>query len=140
MVKTRSSSHAKINIAKLKDAIKDIFGRDLILRTVQESIDSFGQLVDTVVTDTEFIGDLQFGPDLEEKFLNIGMVDVGDAVLYIYPDALAVLPKPEDIIVDSTTNSQWEIYGQFEAPELGGTVCHYSYKCRRLLNSGDKSQ
>jgi len=141
MVKTRISKHAKINKAKLQTLIDNIFGRkDLVLRVVSETIDAFGQLTASTTADTTFTGDLQYGPDLDEKFINIGMVDIGDAILYIHPDALSTLPKPEDIIVESATSSKWEIHSQLEAPELGGTVCHYSYRCTRLVESGDQSQ
>ena len=141
MVKTAISKHAKINIAKLKNAIDGIFGRkDLVLRIVNETLDDFGQLTSINYNDTVFTGDLQFGLDLDEKLINIGMVDGGDAVLYIYPDALVTLPKPENIIIDSTTSSKWEIHSQIEAAELGGTVCHYSYRCKRLLESGDQGK
>ena len=135
------SEHAKINIDKVKDVIDNIFGRkDLVLRVVTETVDAFGQLTARSTADTIFTGDLQYGPDLDERFIKIGMVDIGDAILYIYPDALATLPKPEDLIVESATNSKWEIHSQLEAPELGGTVCHYSYRCTRLIESGDQSQ
>jgi hypothetical protein len=142
MVKTRQSSHAQINKDKLADAL-GIFGRtNLVLRVVTETVDDYGQLSARSYADTTFTGDLQFGPDLDERFINIGMVDVGDAVLYIHPtnSGLTTLPKPEDIIVESSTSSKWEIHSQIEAPELGGTVCHYSYRCKRLVESGDQSQ
>lgn len=142
MVKTRQSSHAQINKDKLADAL-GIFGRtNLVLRVVTETVDDYGQLSARSYADTTFTGDLQFGPDLDERFINIGMVDVGDAVLYIHPtnSGLTTLPKPEDIIVESSTSSKWEIHSQIEAPELGGTVCHYSYRCKRLVESGDQSK
>ena len=142
MVKTRQSSHAQINKDKLADAL-GIFGRtNLVLRVVTETVDDYGQLSARSYADTTFTGDLQFGPDLDERFINIGMVDVGDAVLYIHPtnSGLTTLPKPEDIIVESSTSSKWEIHSQIEAPELGGTVCHYSYRCKRIVESGDQSQ
>ena len=134
MVKTRESSHARINKNKLADAIS-IFGKTLTHRVTTDTVDSFGQLSASTTTDTEFIGDLQFGLDLDQKYVKTGIVEVGDAILYIHPDALSTLPVPDDIIVDG--DSKWEILQQIESPELGGTVCHYSYRCKRLINASD---
>ena len=136
MVRSRIGEHADINRRKLTEAIK-IFGKTtLALRKVTETVDAFGQLTASSTADTTFTGDLQFGLDIDERFIKTGMVDVGDAVLYIHPDALSTLPTPEDIVVDDT-NSEWRIHSQIESPELDGTVCHYSYRCTREINSGD---
>lgn len=143
MVRTRISEHAKINRDKLLDVIDNIFGRKtLSLTVVTETVDAFGQLTARTTASTTFTGDLQFGPDLDERFINVGMVEIGDAVLYIHPtkSGLTTLPKPEDIIEDTSTNSKWEIFSQIEAPELGGSVCHFSYRCKRLIESSDESR
>ena len=143
MVKTRISEHAKINRDKLKDVIDNIFGRKtLALIVVTETVDAFGQLTARSEASTTFTGDLQFGSDLDERFISTGMVEIGDAVLYIHPtdSGLTTLPKAEDIISDSSSNSKWEIHGQIEAPELGGAVCHFSYRCKRLIESSDESR
>ena len=137
MVKTRPSQHAIINKAKTFEMIKNFFGKTLVRRVVTETIDDYGRLIGQIKTDTQFIGDLQFGLDLDKRHLNFGEVEIGDAVLYIYPDALDILPAPEDIIIDSKRNSKWRIHSQIEAAELGGTVCHYSYRCTRLIERGD---
>jgi len=136
MVKTRPSSHAQLNIDTVKLAITDIFGKKtLILRKVTRTLDSFGQLSDISTSDTTFVGDLQFGLDLDQRYITTGIVEIGDAILYIAPDALSTLPNPGDLIVDGS--SKWEIFSQIEAPELGGTVVHYSYRCKRKIESGD---
>lgn len=135
MVRTRISEHAKINRDKLADAINNIFGRTLTLRVVTETVDAFGQLTSNSTSDTSFTGDLQFGLDLDQRYVETGIVEVGDGVLYIHPNALTTLPEPQDIIVDS--NSEWEIVKQIESPELGGTVCHYSYRCKRRIEAND---
>jgi len=136
MVKTNiTSTHAKINRELTKTMIDDVFGRTLTLRRYTRTLDSFGQVSVATTADTTFIGDLQFGLDIDERLIKTGMVDVGDGVLYIHPEALAVTPVPEDIIVDG--NSRWEILQQIEAPELGGTVCHYSYRCKRRIEAND---
>jgi hypothetical protein len=143
MVKTRISGHAKINRDKLKDVITNIFGRTtLALVVVTETVDAFGQLTGRSEASTTFTGDLQFGPDLDERFVSTGMVEIGDAVLYIHPtdSGLSTLPKAEDIISDSGSNSKWEIFSQIESPELGGAVVHFSYRCKRLIESSDESQ
>ena len=143
MVKTRISEHAKINRDKLNDVILNIFGRtDLSLTVVTETVDAFGQLTARATASTTFTGDLQFGLDLDERYISTGMVEVGDAVLYIHPtkSGLSTLPKAEDIVEDSGSSSKWEIMSQIEAPELGGAVVHYSYRSKRLIESSDESQ
>ena len=134
MVRTRISKHAKINRDKLVDAIS-IFGRTLTHRKQTRTLDSMGQLTGISTVDTSFTGDLQFGLDLDQKWITTGIVEIGDGVLYIHPEALSTLPVPQDLIIDG--NSDWEIVQQIESPELGGTVCHYSYRCKRRLNSND---
>lgn len=135
MVKTRVSSHAKINRERLKDAIK-IFGKTtLIKRVVTRTADAFGQLSAVSTSDTTFTGDLQFGLDLDSKYISTGVVEVGDAILYLHPTELATLPVPRDQIIDGS--SVWEIVSQIESPELGGAVTHYSYRCKRRINSSD---
>lgn len=136
MVKTAiTSKHAKINRALTKTMINEVFGRSLTLQVVTRTVDSFGQLTGRTTASTTFNGDLQFGIDLDQRYLDTGIVEVGEGVLYIHPTALSTLPQPQDIIIDG--NSEWEILDQIETPELGGTVCHYSYSCRRRVNSSD---
>jgi hypothetical protein len=138
MVKSRPSNLSKINRALTKLMIEDIFGRkDLILRRVTETIDAFGQLSARTTSDTTFTGDLQFGPDLNKKYISTGIVEIGDAVLYIFPSSLSVLPSLGDQVIDNASSSKWRIDAQIEAPELGGDVVHYSYRCKRLIESSD---
>lgn len=129
------SEHAQINRDKLNEVITKIFGRTLSIRVVTETVDAFGQLSNVTTADTTFIGDLQFGLDIDQRYIQSGIVEVGEGVLYIHPTALTTLPTPQDIVIDG--NSEWEIIDQIEAPELGGTVCHYSYRCRRRIEASD---
>lgn len=134
MVKTSLSSHAKINRDKLLSAMK-IFGRTLTLRKVTRTVDTFGQLSAYDYNDTSFTGDLQFGLDLDQKYITSGIIEVGEGVLYIHPTALTTIPIPQDLVVDG--NSEWEIVQQIESPELGGDVTFYSYRCKRRPNTND---
>lgn len=136
MVKTRSKSQAKINKLLTKRVIADIFGKNtLVLRSVTRTLDDRGQIKSITNADTTFTGDLQFGLDLDQRYISTGIVEVGDGVLYIEPDALSPLPKPGDKVVDGV--SVWSILSQIESAELQGTVTHYSYRCKREINSGD---
>jgi len=135
MVKTAINKHAKLNRDKLVDALK-IFGRtNLTLRTVTRTVDAFGQLSASSTSDTTFTGDLQFGADLDQRFISAGIVEVGEGVLYLHPTGLSTLPSPQDQVVDG--DSTWEIVEQIESPELGGDVTFYSYRCRRRINASD---
>jgi len=134
MVKSSVSSHAQLNRDKLADAMR-IFGRTLILRVVTRSIDDFGQLSNLTTADTTFTGDLQFGLDLDQRYIQSGIIEVGQGVLYLHPTELSSLPIPQDQIVDG--NAVWEILNQIESPELGGDVTFYSYSVKRRPNSSD---
>jgi len=136
MVKTRIGNTFSADNKKVtKIMINSVFGRSLTLRTQTETLDSRGQVESIATSDINFTGDLQFGPDLLQKFISTGVVEVGDGVLYIHPDELSTLPVAQDLIIDG--NSVWEIVSQIESPELGGEVCHYSYRCKRRVNSSD---
>lgn len=113
-----------------------IFGNATLKhRVVTRTLDNYGQVSSTATSDTTFRGDLQFGMDLDSKYLSTGRVEVGDAVLYLHPTELATLPLPRDQIVDG--NAIWEIVSQLESAELGGSVTHYTYRCKRRINSSD---
>lgn len=135
MVKVRPSKHGKLNKVLTKRVISEIFGKALILRKVTDTTDAFGQLSDRTTSDTTFTGDLQFGLNIDKRLLKMGVVEVGDAVLYIEPEALTNRPEPEDLILDG--NSRWEVLSEIEKAELGGTVIHYSYRCKRRIESDD---
>jgi len=135
MVKTRILEHARINRKLIKEAINKIFGKTLTLRVFTRTLDNFGQLASSSYADTSFMGDLQVHPNIDEKLMESGMIDVGEGVLYISPEALTTRPSPEDVIVDGS--AVWEVVSEIEAPTLTGTICHYSYKLRRQVNSGD---
>jgi hypothetical protein len=135
MVKTRLSEHARIVRNAVKDAIDNIFGRRLVLRKVTRTVDSFGQISTITTTDTTFKGDLQFGVNLDQKFVESGIVEVGEGVLYLHPTELSTLPSPQDQIIDG--NAVWEIVDRIESPEMGGDAVFYTFRCRRRINSGD---
>lgn len=134
MVKTRVTSHAQIVKDKTNNMI-EIFGKSLTHRVVTRTVDNYGAVTAITTSDTTFTGDLQFGLDLDQKYITTGIVEVGEGVLYIHPEALSTLPVPQDQIIDG--NSVWEIVEQIESPELGGTVTHYSYRCKRRINASD---
>lgn len=134
-MKTRISEHARIVRGAVKEVVDNIFGRSLTLRVVTRTVDAFGQLSTTSTSDTTFQGDLQFGADLDQRYITSGIVEVGEGVLYLHPTELSTLPSPQDLIIDG--NSVWEIVDAIESPELGGTVTFYSYRCRRRINASD---
>jgi len=135
MVKTQISEHARIVRNRTKDMITKVFGRTLTLRVMTRTLDALGQVVSIATSDTTFIGDIQFGMDLDQRYLSSGIVEVGEAILYIDPTALSTLPVSGDSIIDG--NSVWEVHNQIESPELGGSVTHYSYRCKREINTSD---
>ena len=136
MVKVRPSSHARLNRDLLERAL-DIFGKSLTLQRVTETIDNFGQLSAISTANSTFRGDLQFGLDLDQRHIQSGFVEVGDAILYIHPteSGLSSLPSLQDLVIDG--NSVWRIEDQIESPELDGTTTHISFRCKREINTSD---
>ena len=134
MVKVAIQNHARINRTLLVTAL-EIFGRTLTHRTVTRTLDDFGQLSNLTTVDTSFTGDLQFGLDLDQRFISSGVVEVGEGVRYLHPTELSTLPSPQDQIIDG--NSVWEVIEQVESPELGGDVTHFSFRMRRRVNASD---
>jgi len=111
-------------------------GKTLSRRTVTRTVDSFsGKITAVSNADEDFTGDLQYGLDLDQRFVNAGIVEVGDAILYTEFDALSPLPEPQEIIVDG--NSQWEILQQIESPEVNGSVTFFAYRCKRRIIDND---
>ena len=113
-------------------------GKTVTLQVLAESFSRLGVPVITADIKGDLSGLASAGsphPKIDERLLKFGMVEIGDAVLYIHPEALNPLPETEDLILDG--NSVWEILTQIESPELGGVVCHYSYRCKRRIESGD---
>ena len=135
MVKTRATSHATINLNALREAFGILGKRTLIHRTQTRTLDEDGIISNITTSDTIFQGDLQFGINLDKRALEMGIVEVGEAILYHYPGDLDPRPQPEDLIVNE--GSIWEVIHEIEAPDLGGSVVHYSYRCRRVPNTGD---
>ena len=109
-----------------------IFGRTLTRRVVTKTVNTFGKLSAVSTADTTFTGDLQFGPDLDQKLIASGFIEVGEAVLYIKHDVTINL---QDQIVDG--NAVWEVYDRLEGPELEGNRIFYAFKCRRMPNASD---
>lgn len=105
-------------------------------RRVTRTVDAFsGKITAITNTDDTFSGDLQFGLDLDQRFITAGIVEVGDAILYTEFDALSPLPEPQEIIIDG--NSEWEILQQIESPEINGAVTFYTYRCKRRIIDDD---
>ena len=134
MVTTRITKTPRIIRDSLQKGI-NIFGKTLTHRTVTRTVDDWGQLSALTTVNTTFAGDLQFGLDLDQRFISSGIIEVGEGVLYIHPTALATLPVPQDQIIDG--NSVWELVEQVESPELEGTVTFYSFRCKRRVNASD---
>lgn len=141
MVTTRASTRANTVKNLTKTMIRNFFGKTLTLQTINHTVDDFGQLSSSGTSEVSFIGDLQFGTDVDPRLISTGQIEVGEAVLYIDPDALSTIPTPGRSsgtvyhVIDGT--SEWSIEKQIESPELGGVVTHYSFKCRREPNSND---
>ena len=135
MVKTRSKNNLYDVTTKATKEMISIFGRSLTLRRITRTLNNDGELVSTSTSDTVFTGDLQFGLDLDQRYLKAGIVEVGEAVLYLHPNELSTIPSLRDKIIDG--NSVWRITDILKSPELGGSVTHYEFKCVREPENND---
>lgn len=131
MVKVPVPPRARI-VRNLMTASLAIFGRTLTRRVVTKTVNTFGKLSAISTTDTTFTGDLQFGPDLDQKLITSGFIEVGEGVLYIKHDVTINL---QDQIIDG--NAVWEVVDRLEAPELEGQEIFFALKCRRMPNTSD---
>ena len=136
MVRTRESSHATINKKTLKNMLK-IFGRILTITQQSTTEDNFGQITAQSNSSYSARGDLQFGLDLDQKFIDLGIVEAGDGVLYLHPDDTQPNIETNDECMVTLGDAKWDLLSRIEAPTLDGTVCHYSYRCKRRINSND---
>jgi hypothetical protein len=66
-----------------------------------------------------------------------GIVEVGDAILYLEYNALSTLPQARDLVIDGT--AEWEIIGRIEQPRLGVVKAPtmYAFRCKRRIISAD---
>ena len=132
MVKSPIQKHARIVRTAVKQAIDNFFGRSLTINYVTRTADAFGQLSSITTSSTTFTGDLQYGVSLDQRFIQSGIVNVGEGVLYLHPTELSTLPSPQDQIVDGSI--VWEIIDRVEAPEMGGDVTFYTFSCKKRIN------
>ena len=132
MVTTRTEKkHSRVN-RETMTRVLNIFGKTLTRRTITRTVDNFGQLSAVTTSDTTFLGDLQFGLDLDQKFITSGYVEVGDAVLYAMYDQTILL---QDQIIDGS--AVWEVISVLEAPDVEGNKVFYTYRCKRRPVTGD---
>lgn len=134
MVRTRVNSNASILRDCTKQALK-IFGKTLTIEYVTRTLDQFGKLTAVSSTTTTFLGDLQYGPDLDQRYVQTGIVEIGEGVLYMQANELSTNPSPGDIVQDG--NERWEIVEGIDAPQMGGATTFLQFRCRRRINSSD---
>ena len=139
MVKTRVNSGITTQVRRAFNTAVAQFGRTLTHRKVTRVIDDDGHLVQTSVVNTSFLGDLQYNDALDQRFIEQGIVEVGEGVLYVGATELSTAITPQDLIIDG--NDIWEVVDTINEPEIGGRVgagiVFFQYKCRRRINSSD---
>ena len=135
MVKSnRVSGTARVARKGFLAAMK-LWGRDLTRRLVTRNVDENGKLTGITTSDATFTGDLQFGPDLDQRFVSAGIVEVGEGVLYTAHNSISPIIAPQDQIVDG--NSIWEVLSKIDSPEINAAETCLSYRCVRRINAND---
>ena len=129
MVRTRATPEANRLIARTRDMIER-FGKTLTLRRQSLTVNDYGEVTDNTTTDYTFSGDLQQGPDIEETLVERGLIQVGEAVLYVVPKDMPATIVMQDLIVE-TNNDVWQVVDLLETGEYTGTETHLAYRCRK---------
>jgi len=135
MVKTRSDPDGVRFREYMKD-LHDKFGKTLTHRKVTETVNSEGQVTNRSVSDNTFIGDLQYGTNIDKKLIEAGWVDHGEGVLYVSAEesqASLIMPDVSIIIEGSTpgTYDAWVVVERLSVDMVKGVAVAYVFRCKK---------
>ena len=104
-----------------------LMGRnDITLNTATETTDADGKITAYSTSSSTVTGDLQFVTFQDKQLLEMGVVNVGDGIIYFLYSTSA---KDFDIVVvDSVT---WELVKQLEAETVEGNLVYQGWACKR---------
>ena len=128
MVRTRIDENGRV-IIKLTREILDTWGKNYTLLTETRTVNSYGELTDISETATTIKGDLQHGPDIDQKLVERGIINNGEAMFYTEPNQNTVVIEGNDILQDG--DDKWQVVELIETGEWQGTRTHLGYKCIR---------
>lgn len=128
MVRTRIDENGRV-IIKLTREILDTWGKEYTLLTETRTVNSYGELTGISETATTIKGDLQHGPDIDQKLVERGIINNGEAMFYTEPNQNTVVIEGNDILQDG--DDKWQVVELIETGEWQGTRTHLGYKCIR---------
>ena len=124
MVRTRIDENGRVIIK-----ILDTWGKEYTLLTETRTVDSYGELTGITETSSTIKGDLQHGPDIDQKLLDRGIVNNGEGVFYTEPNQNSVTILMQDLLEDG--DDKWQVVELIETGEWQGTRTHLGYRCVR---------
>ena len=128
MVRTRIDANGR-EIVKLTREIFNTWGKEYTLLTETRTVNSYGELTGISETSTAIKGDLQHGPDIDQKLVERGIIQNGEGVFYTEPNQNTVVIEMDDILQDGS--DKWQIVELIETGEWQGTRTHLGFKCIR---------
>lgn len=137
MVRSRPTGVAANNRKTMDRAIQ-IFGKTMTHRLKTETKDANGRLTASSTSDSSFKGDLQYGPKIDRMYARDGVIDVGDAVLFVSANdgqAASISPGVSIVIEGATSGvayRSWEVTQVINSPTIGGPdIAHFEFRCVR---------
>lgn len=137
MVRERPSNFTQLQIKTIDSAIGKFFGKNMTHRLRTETLDANEHVTDTTETDAVFLGELQYGPQIDRLFTREGVSDIGDGLLIVSASQtqMTLIEPTKSFIIEGTsagTFDCWEVVGVRNTPQVdGGGVSHTEWVCRR---------
>ncbi|MHA1168701.1 MAG: hypothetical protein ACTSRU_12815 [Candidatus Hodarchaeales archaeon] len=100
------------------------FGRtDIILVTVSETTGPMGGINSISETTSTIQGDFQPVTPDERNIIDLGIAQIGEALLFVAYDVV-INPESQELEINS---QRWRVKEKFEAPEVDGQLMHQGF-------------
>lgn len=128
MVRVRGSIDATRMIDHTREMLLD-FGKEYTLSRQTRSVNQFGELDGITSTNYTLQGDLQHSPFVDQRILEHGLIEKGDAVFYVEKTQDPAGVELQDLIFDG--DYVWQVHSELEIGEFSGTSTFQAYRCTR---------
>ena len=134
MVRTYTDKNVSF-LLRATNKIFDLWGKDYTVLRQGRTINQFGELTEVTETTIKVKGDLQYGPYLDQKLVEAGIVNQGEAVFY-YILGSADLDL-QDIVYDAENKNEgrFQIVEFIETGDWTGISTHIGARCIRIGNT-----
>jgi len=102
------------------------FGTTITLRKITKIYDNMDREIGFTTTESTIKADVQFVTKKDLQLLNLGIVEIGDGLLFVEHDADISLK--DEIVINSV---KWRIVTQIEGELIGGELVFLGYLIRK---------